>query len=209
MSIIIDQENWKRRAHFEFFNSFEEPYFGIVTEIDCTMAFHQSKENDSSFFLQYLYHTLCALNSIEEFRLRVVEDKVVLFDEIHASATIDKGDQTFAFSFIPFYYDFERFMVEAKKEIELVKQSEGLNLNENTGRVDVVHISSAPWFKFTGLTHARMFSRKDSVPKISFGRYFNDGLKLKMNISIHGHHGLMDGYHVGKFLDEFQRLMNQ
>ncbi len=209
MSIIINQENWKRKAHFEFFNNFEEPYFGIVTEIDCTIAYHKSKENNSSFFLRYLYHTLCALNSIEEFRLRVIDDKVVLFDEIHASATIDKGDETFAFSFIPFYQDFDRFTVEARAEIELVKKSAGLNLNENTGRVDVVHISSAPWFKFTGLTHARMFSRKDSVPKISFGRYFRDGLKMKMNVSIHGHHGLMDGYHVGKFLDEFQRLMNQ
>lgn len=209
MPIIINQENWKRRAHFEFFNSFEEPYFGIVTEIDCTVAYQKSKENASSFFLRYLYHTLCALNSIEEFRLRVVDDKIVLFDEIHASATIDKGDETFAFSFIPFYQDFKRFTKEAKEEIAMVKQSEGLNLNENTGRVDVVHISSAPWFKFTGLTHARKFSYKDSVPKISFGRYYRDGLRLKINVSVHGHHGLMDGYHVGMFLDEFQRLMNQ
>jgi chloramphenicol O-acetyltransferase type A len=35
-----------------------------------------------------------------------------------------------------------------------------------------------------------------------------NGVKT-MPVSIHVHHGLMDGYHVGLFVDEFQRLMNQ
>jgi chloramphenicol O-acetyltransferase type A len=29
-----------------------------------------------------------------------------------------------------------------------------------------------------------------------------------MSMSIHVHHGLMDGYHVGQFVDCFQELMN-
>lgn len=202
-------EKWKRKAHFQFFNKFDEPYFGIVSEIDCTTAYQKSKENHISFFLYYLHCTLCAINTIDEFKIRIVDDKIVLFDKIHASPTIDKGDETFAFAFIPFYQEFDLFNKEARKEIIRVQKTEGLNLNEDTARIDVVHISSIPWFKFTGLTHARMYSYKDSVPKISFGRYYRDGENLKMNVSINGHHGLMDGFHVGKFLSAFQRLMNE
>lgn len=29
-----------------------------------------------------------------------------------------------------------------------------------------------------------------------------------MPVSVHGHHGLMDTYHVGLFIDKFQELLN-
>ena len=32
--------------------------------------------------------------------------------------------------------------------------------------------------------------------------------KKTMPISVHVHHGLVDGYHVGLFLDALQQLMN-
>jgi chloramphenicol O-acetyltransferase type A len=30
-----------------------------------------------------------------------------------------------------------------------------------------------------------------------------------MSISIHVHHGLLDGYHVSLFIDEFQKQLNK
>ena len=75
-------------------------------------------------------------------------------------------------------------------------------------RKDVIHYSSVPWFKFTGLTHARNFKYKDSVPKITFGKFDQIGNKKILNIAINGHHGLMDGYHVGKYLKTLQELLN-
>ena len=41
----------------------------------------------------------------------------------------------------------------------------------------------------------------DSVPKISTGKYFREGEKLMLPISVTCHHGLMDGYHVAKFIE--------
>ena len=35
----------------------------------------------------------------------------------------------------------------------------------------------------------------------------NNGVK-EMPVSIHGHHALMDGYHVGMFVEKFQNLLN-
>jgi chloramphenicol O-acetyltransferase type A len=36
-----------------------------------------------------------------------------------------------------------------------------------------------------------------------------DNGKKTMPMSVHVHHGLMDGLHVGLFIDFFQELMNQ
>jgi chloramphenicol O-acetyltransferase type A len=33
--------------------------------------------------------------------------------------------------------------------------------------------------------------------------------KKSMPVSVHVHHMLMDGYHVGQFIDAFQELMNR
>ena len=30
-----------------------------------------------------------------------------------------------------------------------------------------------------------------------------------MPVSIHGHHALMDGYHVGEFVERLQNLLNE
>ena len=33
----IDLSTWNRKEHFEFFCTFEEPFFGITTQIDMTI----------------------------------------------------------------------------------------------------------------------------------------------------------------------------
>jgi chloramphenicol O-acetyltransferase type A len=54
------------------------------------------------------------------------------------------------------------------------------------------------------LSHAAF---PDSCPKISFGK-MTVSKKRTMPMSIHVHHGLMDGLHLDN-LDYFQEIMNQ
>ncbi|HTD92472.1 MAG TPA: CatA-like O-acetyltransferase, partial [Chitinophagaceae bacterium] len=71
------------------------------------------------------------------------------------------------------------------------------------------HYSSIPWLNFTSLSHARAFGFGDSIPKISFGKMSVNGDRRTMPVSLHVHHGLMDGYEVGQFVDKFQALLDQ
>ncbi|HUR12627.1 MAG TPA: CatA-like O-acetyltransferase, partial [Flavitalea sp.] len=73
---------------------------------------------------------------------------------------------------------------------------------------NVIHYSSVPWLRFTSLSHARAYSFPDSIPKISFGKMITEGSRKIMPVSVHVHHGLMDGFHVAQFVDRFQHLMN-
>ncbi|HET9431413.1 MAG TPA: CatA-like O-acetyltransferase, partial [Chitinophagaceae bacterium] len=114
---------------------------------------------------------------------------------------------TFGFSYIDYYEDFDKFNLEAKKEINRVRNSTGLVPSES--KENIVHYSSIPWLNFTALSHARRFTFPDSVPKISFGKMTDAEGRKSMPVSVHVHHALMDGYHVGLFVDEFQKQMNQ
>ena len=205
---ILDINNWKRKEHYNFFSKFDEPFFGIVSEIDCTLAYKFAKNNSKSFFAYYLHKSLLAVNEIEEFKYRIDNDKVVIYDEIHASSTIVRPDETYGFSFVHNNPDFEIFNKSLQIEIENVKNSVGLRLNKDGMRKDTIHYSSIPWSKFTGLTHARDFKIIDSVPKITFGKIFLKEEKWIMPIAIYAHHGLVDGLHISKYLDVFRRLMN-
>ena len=206
---IKDIENWNRKEHFDFFSKYDNPFLGIVTEIDCTRAYEISKKNKLSFFSYYLHKSILAVNKIEEFKYRIQDKNVVIFDAIHAAATIGRKDGTFGFSFIPYSTDFDTFNSKLLKEIEEVEKSSGLRLNENGKRNDVIHYSIFPWKKFTGIMHARNYNTEDSVPKIAFGKTFTQEGRKILPISIDAHHGLVDGLHVAQYLDEFQKLMDR
>jgi chloramphenicol O-acetyltransferase type A len=209
MKHLIDLETWPRREHFAFFSAFEEPFFGLVANVDCTAAQAEAKRLGVSFFLYYLYHAMAAANEIEEFRYRIEDGQVYCYDRIHASATLGRPDHTFAFSFIEQADTLASFIAAAEAEIAAVQASTGLRLSDLTARPDVVHCSALPWVRFTGLTHARSFGHPDSCPKISFGQVFTEGNTLQMPLSVNLHHGLGDGYHVGLFLAAFQRRLGQ
>ncbi len=207
MKQLIDIENWPRKDHFKFFSQFDEPFFGLTVTIDCTAAYKRSKQLGVSFFLYYLHKALAAANAVEAFRYRIDGDKVYLYDVVHASPTINRPDGTFGFSYVDYHPDFNTFVTGAQIEIERVQNTTGL-IPAISGE-NVIHFSAIPWVDFTSLSHARSFSFKDSMPKISFGKVTEkDGVKT-MPVSIHVHHGLMDGYHVGQFVEKYQELLNE
>ncbi len=209
MKTILDLENWNRKEHFEHFSRMEEPFFGATVEIDCTKAYQTAKRLNISFFIFYLHKTLVAINAIENFRYRISEGKIYINDRIDASATIGREDGTFGFSLIEYNSDFEVFKQNALAEIERVQSTTGL-FTRSFDDDNVIHFSAIPWLKFTSLSHARSYTYPDSCPKVSFGKMITaETGKRTIAMSVHVHHGLMDGLHLGQFVDYFQDQMNK
>lgn len=208
MKTPLDIENWNRKEHFLFFKQMEEPFFGITTTIDCTKGYETAKQLGTSFFVYYLHKTIVAVNAIEAFRYRIIEDKIYIYDTIDVSATIMRDDNTFGFSLIEYSLDFQVFAANTFQEIERIKNTPGLFTREFP-LDNLIHFSAIPWVNFTSLSHGRSYKFPDSCPKISFGKMMVDeNGKRTMSMSVHVHHGLMDGYHVGQFVECFQELMN-
>ncbi|RPA69048.1 chloramphenicol acetyltransferase [Cyclobacteriaceae bacterium YHN15] len=204
---ILEMEKWSRKDHFSFFSQFEEPFFGISAQVDCSKAYHLCKERNYSFFLYYLHASLLAINAIEPFRYRILKENVIIYDQIDASPTINREDGTFGFSYMAFYENFEKFQSEGKQEIKRVRETPGLK--PAVEGENVIHYSSLPWINFTSISHARSFSFPDSSPKITFGKVIDSNDGLKMPVSVHAHHALMDGIHVAQFFNEFQKNLDR
>lgn len=208
MKTLLDLENWNRKEHFEHFSKMEEPFFGITVEIDCTKAYQTAKNLKTSFFIFYLYKTLVAVNSVENFKYRIAENQIYINDRVNVSATIGRKDGTFGFSLMEYNTDFKIFEKNAHAEIDRIQNTTGL-FTRSFDDDNLIHFSAIPWLNFTSISHARSYSYPDSCPKISFGKMMiSETGKKTMAMSVHVHHGLMDGLHVGQFVDLFQELMN-
>ncbi|MFW0736631.1 CatA-like O-acetyltransferase [Flavobacterium sp. T12S277] len=209
MKTLLDLENWNRKEHFAHFIQMEEPFFGATVEIDCTQAYETAKSLQSSFFIYYLHKTLVAVNAIENFKYRISGDQIYVNDRIDASATIGRPDGTFGFSFMEYNPDFKIFQKTALEEIERIQNTTGL-FTRSFENDNLIHFSAIPWLNFTSLSHARSFTFPDSCPKVSFGKMMTSPTgKRTIAMSVHVHHALMDGLHMGQFVDYFQELMNQ
>lgn len=188
----LNIESWNRKEHFRFFSAFDDPFFGITTNVDFTTIYLEAKHDSQSFFLYSLHHILTKANETDEFKLRIEgENSVVKYDTIHVSPTIGREDGTFGFAFFEYIPDRNDFIQQAIQEITRVKNSTGLSFSKNTGREDVIKMK-----------HAVSFKNGDSVPRISTGKLIDTNGKMLLPISICAHHGLMDGKHIAQFLNK-------
>jgi chloramphenicol O-acetyltransferase type A len=203
----LNLDNWNRKEHFLFFKQMEEPFFGVTTRVDCTKAYAKAKEVGVSFFTYYLHKTLVAVNSVENFRYRIIDNEVYVFEPIDASATILRKDKTFGFSLIKYDNDLKVFAEITRKEIARIQNTTGLITRDF--EINLIHFSAVPWIDFTAYSHARSYTWPDSCPKISYGKMVEENGQKSMAISVHVHHGLADGYHVGQFLTLLQELLNE
>jgi chloramphenicol O-acetyltransferase type A len=202
----LDIETWNRKQHFEHFKLLLDPYFAVTADVDVTKAYQTAKEKGVPFFVLYLHACMKAINAIENFKYRITEDeRIRIYEVIHASATIMREDKTFGFSFIYFSEDLNQFHQNFKKEKERIFNSTDLFPPINSD--DCVYCSALPWVNFTGHKEPKN-SESDSITRLAFGKFIEKENTLKMPVSITVNHALIDGYHVSLFFEVFQKSLD-
>lgn len=206
MYTTIDISRWKRRATFEFFRDFEDPFFNLTSMVDVSVLLQRCRETKSSFFLNSLHAATRAANETAAFRLRLKDGDVVEYATLDAGSTVLMSDHTFTFCYFNYVPDREKFVREGGDVLEKHLRNPAFDPRDEA--LGMLHFSVIPWVAFTGFKHARRFGREDSIPKIVFGKYTEQDKKLMMPVSVEVHHALADGYDVGLFFDRFQTVLD-
>jgi len=203
MAEYLDIETWHRRQHFEFFKDYHNPFFNICAGFDVTPLLGLTRaRGDISFLIAYHFFSIKAANEVEPFRYRLRGERILVHERVHAGTTVLLPDENFTFAYFDYAEDFEAFHAAARASLEGARAG-GVELYRRAERDDLIYHSVIPWATFTSISHARKGGRDESVPKISFGRYREDGGRATMPVSVEVHHALMDGLHVGRY---FERL---
>ena len=203
----LDIENWNRKTTYEFFKDYEDPFFNITAQLDVTALYDFCKRNDLSFSLANLFYSLQTANEIKEFRIRLLKDeKLVEFEKIHATQTILQPDETFSFCYFELQENVFEFNKAGKAAVEKYKKLKTFDVE--TERLDLIYYSVIPWVSFTSFKHAARFDNKQTVPRMVFGKMFDDGKNKKIPHSVEVHHALADGLHVGRYFNRLQEKFN-
>lgn len=204
----INIENWERKNQFEFFKNYEDPFFNITATLDVTVLYNHCKQHKMSFFLASLYVANQAMNQIPAFKLRLKNDKIIEFSKIHIDSTVLNEDNTFSFCHFETFPTLFEFM---KNGTEILSDHRnGIEDDSHVYDLDVAHSTSIPWVSITGFKHARNGNEKHiGIPKIVFGKYFEDNNRKIMPFSVEVHHALMDGIHVGLLFEKMQHFINE
>ena len=200
----LDLDSWPRKATYEFFKDYEDPFFNFTANVDVTRAYSLCKQNGLSFSLTALYASLAAANEIREFRIRQVGGRLVEFDRIHATQTILNDDETYSFAYFEMKDDVLEFNRSGKLAVDKYKALKSFDVEAD--RVDLIYYSVIPWVSFTSFKHASRMDKNQTIPRIVFGKLFDDGRRKLIPLSVEANHRIMDGFHVGKFFNRFEEI---
>jgi len=200
----LNLDDWPRRPQFEFYSRLDNPFFNVCVEVDVTNLKAWTEASGASFFLASLYASQRATETVSNFRYRLDGDRVRVQDRIVPGCTILREDDTFGFGYFEPAPTFAEWQEAGRQVIEHVRSTKGLDDRPDDG--DVLHYSVLPWVSFTSFSHARSYGTDDSVPKIVLGRFTEREERLEMPVSVAVHHGLMDGLHVGRYVERLEQL---
>lgn len=204
---VVDVEDWARRKQYELYRQFDQPHFNMCANVDLT-AFHPAlKERGIAFTIGVLYVLARTANEIPAFRYRMRGEDVVEHETVHPSTTVLTSEGLFSFCSLEYTASFLAFAPGAARAIALAKQQ--TELADGLDRDDVLFTTSIPWVSFTSFAHPTHLHPPDSIPRLAWGKRFDDGGRLKMPLSVQGHHAMMDGLHMGQYYERVQTYLSQ
>lgn len=176
------------------------PHFNLCGNVEVTGIIEKIKKKKLSFTPTIAWVMSKAANDIPEFRQRIREGKVVQHEVVHPSFSVEtEVADVFSFCEVKFSEEQDDFLMRAKDIMEAMRKNPSMEDDHN--RDDYLFMSSIPWISFTSMQHAMSYHPCDSVPRITWGRYFKEGDKIMMPLSVQVHHAVVDGRHVGKYFE--------
>jgi chloramphenicol O-acetyltransferase type A len=202
----LDMQNWSRREHFKTFSKYDHPHFNICANVDLSNFHPVVKRLELSFTAAIVYILTRTANSIPEFRYRIRGQGVIEHETIHPSFTVLLDGDVFSFCSVNYTEDFPLFAGRVSKRIAYVREHP--IVTDEPGKDDQLYMSAMPWVSFTGVMHPLHLNPPDSVPRIAWGKFFEEGHTLKMPLSVQAHHALLDGLHLGRYYSLVQEYLD-
>lgn len=204
---IIHFSDPHRQKHFDFFRRMDQPHFSVTAHVDITRFRAVQLEAQLPFTPAVVYLLSRTANEIPVFRQRIRGPEVVEHEWVHPSfAVLTEVSDVFSFCTVTYQPDFRAFSEHTLAQMERMKTDPVLE--DEPGRDDFLFLSTLPWVSFTTITHAMHYSPVDSVPRIVWGKFFPEGDRLKMPLSVQAHHALVDGRHMGEYFQMIQGLLD-
>ncbi len=198
----IDLNTWPRREAYRHFSGIDWPFYSLTFPVDVGGVRAVSRARGLSFYHLMIWLCTKAVNSVPAFRLRVRGEELLRLDRTDPSFTTMKpGAECFQIVTMPWEEDVDAFCAHARERCE---SQEGFLCQESENDA-LIYYSCLPWLDFTALSNERSFDRDDTIPRLTWGRYHEEGGRLFLHLSADVNHRTIDGVHIGRLKEAIDR----
>lgn len=202
---IIDRENWSRKEYFEHYFSNVPCTYSMTTKLDITKIIESKKK----LYPAMLYYLTTIVNRHVEFRIAFNKDNELgVYDEMLPCYTIfHKDTETFSNLWTVYCKDYEEFYKMYENDLRQYGNQKGM-----FGKPDVPDncftVSMIPWVSFEGFNLNLQKVYDYLLPIFTMGKYYEENGRILLPLAIQVHHAVCDGFHLCRFINELQELIN-
>lgn len=207
----LDLNNWPRISQFEFFRSFQQPFFDVCARADVTGLLQRTRQNQESLFANMLYEAMSAVNEVPELRQRIRGDQVVEHAQVHPNFTVLNQNSVVNFCTADFQSDRAAFAAEISRRSAAIQRLDALQIKDDAIRDDLIFVTSLPWLDFQSISHPFAGNSPDSgrfgdsVPRLAWGKIVENDGRASVSVQITVHHSLADGLHASRFFEALDK----
>lgn len=202
---IINMNTWDRKECFNHFFNNAKCTYSITVNIDITKLYNYIKTNKLRLYPTFTWVVSKVINNHQEFKMAFDEEgKLGFFDEIGPSYSV-LNDKTKVMSdlYTPFNDEFFDFYKDMENALNSYKQD--TNFTTEFQRNFFI-VSCLPWFNYTSFNVNNEGSSPFLFPMVTWGKFFEEGNKILMPVTIQVHHAVADGYHCSLFFSEVKEI---
>lgn len=201
----IDLQSWNRGQMFYYFSKMAPTGYSLTVNVDVTKLKAVCKEKGIKFFPAYLWLVTKNLNRRTEFKVAEKDGKLGFYDTLTPLyAAFHEDDKTISFMWTEYSDDFMTFYERYLENGRLYGENHGVLCQPQTPPPPNAYtVSCLPWVSFSHFSVTSFENKPYYFPSVEAGKYFTEGGRLLMPLSITCHHATTDGYHVKRFLEDF------
>ena len=202
---IMDKESWERNEYFEHYFSSVPCTYSMTVRLDIT----QIKEKKFKLYPAMLYYLSTVVNRHSEFRTAFNEKgELGVYSEMMPCYTaFNKDTETFTNLWTEYSSDFGVFCKAYENDIQKYGKQKVMTGKPNVPS-NCFTVSMIPWAAFEGFNLNIQTGYHYLKPIFTMGKYCQEKQKILMPLSIQVHHAVCDGFHICRFVNELQDLIN-
>ncbi len=199
-------ERYYRQEHFDFYTKYGWPFYAATVRFDITALKAWADEQGHPTYLSLCYYFTRAAQAIEDFRYRIRDGRIVLYERLHPGLTVPAPDGLFSFAYLHYAAEPEAFFPAA--EAVLVEAQQRVALRESEHK-NYLYFTALPEVPFTGFSHAQSGHSSDVAPRVAFGSFDRQGDALFVPVGIQVSHVFIDGRSLGELVERVQALYSK
>ena len=203
----INLDAWDRGKLFRFYIDNLRNVMSITVDIDVTSLTTFVRAHGLKFYPTMIWIVSKVINSHEEFRYSLDDKgKLIRWEYVSPYYTdFHKEDETFVKLVTGYSEDLNEFHNRYLADKQRYRKLRAFDLTVPKNTFDV---SCLPWVKYKSFDIHVFDSGTYLAPVVTWGKYALENDRIMMPLSMNIHHAVADGFHLCRFFNEVQALID-